>query len=197
MDYNKEWARSFSNYMLDDPELSDALDSGSVNELVNALYRNEDNMPRDLDNTFYWYKYFAEYLDENLVDYVDGVGYHSAIRSLKTIKFAGTDIKKIKLGKNIRYISVNAFAHCDQLEHVEIEADIAELPFGCFFQCYNLKYLKFPASVIRLHRASILGVSPDIVIDTPKHKISVDKDVLNEIKNRFIWKINSKKVEGE
>ena len=92
----------------------------------------------------------------------------------------------IKLGKNIKYIGRNCFVFCKQLERVEIEADITELPVGCFHHCQNLKYLKFPTSVTILKRASILDVSPDIVIDTPKHKIGADAQVANEIKDRFI-----------
>ena len=59
--------------------------------------------------------------------------------------FKLSNITDIKIGKNIRKIEKEAFAHCRKLSSVIWNCKCNAIPDNCFYRCTNLKNFDFSA----------------------------------------------------
>lgn len=61
--------------------------------------------------------------------------------------FSETPIKEIRFPKNLEYIGINAFAECFNLEQVEMNRILKEVPYGLFSDCPALKTVVWPEQI--------------------------------------------------
>ena len=57
------------------------------------------------------------------------------------------DIVKVVLGKDVTYISNEAFAYCKYLEQIELPEGLTKIGQGCFVGCGSLTSIKIPSTV--------------------------------------------------
>ena len=57
------------------------------------------------------------------------------------------DIVKVVLGKDVTYISNEAFAYCKYLEQIELPEGLTKIGQGCFAGCGSLTSIKIPSTV--------------------------------------------------
>ena len=137
----------------------------------------------------------------------------SQIEEIGTCAFSTcTGLKKLRLGKNVSWISGEAFADCYSLEEVTLPGTLKEISTNLFSNCsglkkiiveegvevihnhafgdcVNLKEVKLPRSITSLDKAAF-GGSPNVVAEVYENS-SADRCLLraNELGRRIAIKL--------
>ena len=97
-------------------------------------------------------KYYMSDLDNVNVDIPDN------ITSIGEYAFSFSDIKSIKLSKNLSTIKGGAFYNCTKLQNISLPSSLKQIDQDVFFNCSGLKDIKYEGTIRQLDSNVIIEI---------------------------------------
>lgn len=142
-------------------------------KFVYSINYSYDIQMREIQNTFYNCPIEYVFLGRNIEYEVSNDGGGGLFQNFPTLKsidfgesvstlpqfiFAQTQIKELKLSKNINYLGIGSFAFCDSLSSISFNDSIKKIDKSAFDHCLNLKEIVLPSCLEALN-CSFYGCS--------------------------------------